>query len=138
MTDQSTLTINPTYADLLTHAGVDILATTEFGAYQGDYLFAVRQDGRHGIAIVGYGSCSGCDELENLLSSNWHWKTWPDEEYRKVTEFAHDLAGRIDWGDKRHLTEKLLGPDSYMRWYRHEKDFEAKMQQVLAAIPDGE
>lgn len=138
MNTRDTLTISPSYADLLTHAGITVLAQETFGQYQGDYLFAVREGDAYGAVIVGYGSCSGCDELEAMLSGNWQWNGWPDNEYRAITQLAADLVKRIHWGDRTELHEDLLGEGSYMRWYRHDEGFEDSMRRILALIPDSE
>lgn len=138
MSNQKTLTTDPSYGDLLTHTGLTVLNQETFGSYQGDYLFTVTDGTRHGIVIVGYGSCSGCDELEHLLSGSFHWDGWPEAQYREVTQFAQDLAKRVHWGDRTQLTEYLLGDDSYMRWYRHDDGFEESSRKALSFIPEGE
>ena len=58
------------YEMLVKSMGYDIDSQETFGSYQGDIIFVVwdRPNALRGILICGYGSCSGCDAIEAIIS----------------------------------------------------------------------
>lgn len=57
------------YTDLAAFHG-DVVADVTLGSYSGDMLFILRDraTGLYGYVSTGYGSCSGCDELQHIMS----------------------------------------------------------------------
>lgn len=54
----------PSYEDCLEAAGAEVLCSEEFGDYQGTSWARVIYEGIEGWVSWGFGSCSGCDDLE--------------------------------------------------------------------------
>lgn len=65
------------HQDILKREGFDIISFEEFGYYQGDYASIVAKDGKIGLAVIGYGSCGGCDALLDIKENTSYA---PDEE----------------------------------------------------------
>lgn len=87
------------YDDLLRASGHEIVESEEFGAYQGDFVFLLRKAGRYGIAVVGYGSCSGCDALQAAEPSG-DVSADDEQAQRQLAEvqaLADQLAGEVVW-----------------------------------------
>lgn len=109
---------------LVSEWGYEIIDSRFCGDYHGDYV-ALLDDGlRLGLAVVGYGSCSGCDALQACESpeevaglsegvrSDVRWFATPAEfaayvedrtdtgtdwywYEREINEFLVELAGRF-------------------------------------------
>jgi len=81
------------------------------GDYQGTLLYVIGaanyQPSTYWYVKVGYGSCSGCDTLESILSGNWGHETeeekkaWKDEAVSKLMTLAlHIVQGLKLMGDE--------------------------------------
>ena len=81
------------------------------GDYQGTLLYvigaAIYQPSTYWYVKVGYGSCSGCDTLESILSGNWGHETeeekkaWKDEAVSQLMTLAlHIVQGLKLMGDE--------------------------------------
>jgi hypothetical protein len=121
------------YRDLVEYTGLTVLAEQEFGSYQGDLVFIVRDDdGRTGAVVVGYGSCTGCDALQDV--------TWDDDwdkpaaqaiaDNERTQDLAWSIRRDVKWGTADELRAAL---DSDLEWYRHEEGFAAALDKALEA-----
>lgn len=92
------------YGGLLEAKGLTVMGSEDFGDYQGDTIFHVRDTaGRDGILIQGYGSCSGCDALEAALSAGENWTPDPVA----VEALADQMVAMIFWNDEGDLLPRL-------------------------------
>lgn len=76
------------YDDILEYFA-DILISVSDKDYQGDtrYLIRDREDGRIGISIIGWGSCTACDELQGC------------ESFEELEELILHIVNSIKWFD---------------------------------------
>lgn len=65
----------------------EVLAETEWGSYQGDSLYLVKDGDRFGVLTFGWGSCSGCDALRAV------------EDQADLDKVQDDLENGIRWFD---------------------------------------
>ena len=54
-----------TYGEIVKSFGYEVVAEEDFGDFQGDFCYILKDGNRIGYLIVGYGSCSGCDALQD-------------------------------------------------------------------------
>jgi hypothetical protein len=86
------ITEYPSYEQIVNSWGWPVEAFETFGSYQGDHL-ALLQEGqmRFGLIVFGYGSCSGCDWLEDVAP-------WDDEgDWQGVIDLSAKLREDIHW-----------------------------------------
>ncbi len=107
-----------TYSSLLSR---HFLYVTEIvtGSYQGDLVFRVEdEDGRVGYLVWGYGSCSGCDELE---------AAYGDEAAESA--IAEDMANAVFFGTEQEIRDHALTKDGN-RWYAYNEE----VRQAIDAL----
>ena len=120
--------VRPTYATLIASMEVERLVEVSDDDYQGDTRLLLRQNGRYGYLCFGWGSCSGCDALED--ATPWDSPYVNDE----VIHLRDNLWNQIVWHET--ATDML----SYFRtkdWnldYRHDKKFSQQVENRLEAI----
>lgn len=91
-----------TYADLLVASGLTIEVSEEFGDYQGDAIAVVKdEDGRLGIAVWGYGSCSGCDHLQNIAMG------FDDDFWIAADKYAQEMRDSAVWANDGESLQEL-------------------------------
>ena len=74
------------YEDLIDSMELDILFEKHDDDYSGDYRYLIEnKDNKIGILVFGYGSCSGCDELEACNS------------HKEVVKIRNKLYNSIVW-----------------------------------------
>lgn len=84
------------YQQALEAAGAIVHAYEMFGSYQGDWWAKVTlPDGRNGFVRGSYGSCSGCDALQNMFGYSFGKEDWDanvtvftDDEYERIVDFG--------------------------------------------------
>jgi hypothetical protein len=84
------------YTQLVKSIGVEILNEAEFGDYQGDIIFTVRDRRKHGILVCGFGSCSGCDAIQSITE----YDRLDEKKIGDLTALRDQLAGSIYWGEE--------------------------------------
>lgn len=73
------------YGDAISKGkGLELVFYKTYGSYQGDWIIVAKNDTEYFIFKGYYGSCSGCDELENFEDYRCD-NFWTDE---KLKEFA--------------------------------------------------
>lgn len=102
------------YADLLRSAGLEIKREEEFGYYQGDLVFLVSDGERTGLLIQGYGSCSGCDALEDA-------HPWDDGgDFTNLAALRDQMVADVVWpgpdGLLAALEARIADPDRDNWW----------------------
>lgn len=81
------------------------------GDYQGTLVYVIASSGyqpdEYWYVKVGYGSCSGCDTLENILSGNWgheneaEAQAWKKDAIDQLMTLAlHIVQGLKKMGDE--------------------------------------
>lgn len=97
----------------------------DLGYYQGDYVALVTEDigygsgDRWGFLVIGYGSCSGCDELDAA------------DTVEDMLKIATDMVERIRWfstldGAKAYITSD----EQVLEWHAHESGWPAFVDSV--------
>ena len=94
-----------------------VRAFANLGSYQGDYVYLIQDGDRWGTAIIGYGSCSGCDAYEGAA--------WDDEiavqdgkEPTAVDSLRRDLQSNVRWFDSLdEARQYLLGDERQLQWW---------------------
>jgi hypothetical protein len=121
------------YRDLIEFTGLEVVADHVFGSYQGDLLFVVKDGDRTGAVVVGYGSCSGCDALEDADKFEDWDKPAPDviAGNERMQELAWSIRRDVKWGTATELRAAL---DNDLEWYRHEDDFTAALDKALPTL----
>lgn len=74
-----------TYHEIVESFGA-VKATESTDDYQGDTVFAIENGGLFGFGEFGWGSCSGCDALEDACGDS-----------AKIANVRNDIGGGIDW-----------------------------------------
>lgn len=119
-----------TYRELVERS-YSVIDEAVFGTYQGDYVFLVEGESSYGIVIAGYGSCTGCDALEDALYGN-PYSSGPD--LAALDSIAEDLRNSAHFGTVDELREYLLGKDGALRWHYHEDGFREAVEGLLAKV----
>lgn len=92
--------------------------------YQGDSRLLYDEDGRIGVLIFGWGSCSGCDALQAC------------DSLEDVQELCNRLQESIKWfGDKEQALDYFKNHDwkGDYSWYQTEtKEFISKCIEYLS------
>lgn len=112
---------SPTYRDLIDSMQVTVIFEYEVGDYQGDTMYLLQQGwNKYGYLHIGWGSCSGCDALQDVIDYDW-----PQSKPR-VEEFRDELFSRIEWFDSKEAVEKFL------REHDWDGDYIGKMGRAFA------
>jgi len=98
------------YRPLLESFGYEILIQIDDHDYQGDSRLLYFDEGRYGILVFGWGSCSGCDSLQacssyedidELRDRLFHEIKWFDNASDCLEYFEkHDWEGDFSWHDE--------------------------------------
>lgn len=120
---------SPSYPELLEASGLTVERCEYFGSYQGDAIAIVSDGQRQGIAIWGYGSCSGCDHLQAITP----WGE--DADWQPVNDYADEMRAGVHWpeddagvsGLARHILANATD------WYIYDE----KMKRWLEILASG-
>lgn len=108
-----------TYEDLVESLEYEVLKEERFGDYEGDLLFVLRDGGKYGYVVIGYGSCSGCDNLEGRLG----YDGWTQESHEAVTELRDEIHRSIRWADSLEDLLTLMTPEQTdIHWYGNDDE----------------
>lgn len=123
------------YEDIVRSWGHEVVAFDTTGSYQGDHEALLRDsDGRYGITVIGYGSCSGCDHLEAIQPYDY-----ADEsgDWSEVVKYRDELAGEVTWfdapSDAAAWIDARLNPDG-THWWSHDEEIRAVLTRYRAVI----
>ena len=112
----------PSYEELVDSMEYDVITKEDIGSYQGDYLYFLKDTDRYGLLVFGYGSCSGCDSLQDC----------GNEE--DVTSLRNDIESNIKWFDSKKAVIKFITNTEdkpFKDWYWKEEDADKFFGQVL-------
>ena len=99
----------------------EVLVRVDDKDYQGDSRVLYHRDGRYGLFVFGWGSCSGCDSLRAC-------KTFAD-----VAQLIDELENNIKWFDtlselKTYVADDELQSHSY---HYHCEEWQAFRKAVV-------
>ena len=73
--------------------------------YQGDSRILLESEGRYGLLIFGWGSCSGCDALQSCGN------------YDEVDKLIDEMRGDVKWfGTKADVNKYVTEKDWELEW----------------------
>lgn len=144
--------VNISHQEILERKGFKIDAFEVFGDYQGDYAAIVEKDGKVGLTIIGYGSCSGCDALQAIQP--WVWEPKREEfsseaayeesvnKYEnQMAAYREELQGYADnierntlFGSYEELKNAITGDDGKIKWYSSDEGFDKSKASLIAAL----
>lgn len=142
------------HQDILKREGFDIISFEEFGYYQGDYASIVAKDGKIGLAVIGYGSCGGCDALLDIKENTSYapdeedFKNNPKEAEESLKKYKEDLAesqellqdyansisNNVRYGTYEELKNHITGEDNVIKWYSSDAGFAEARKNLLDAL----
>lgn len=112
------------YDELVTSRGAEIIAAESDDDYQGDTYYLLKDGDQFGYLVVGWGSCSGCDALEDAQ----------DRSFAEVQELRDSLINDILWGAAAEILAHIEGRDEANDWYVRQQTyrrFKARALNVL-------
>lgn len=102
------------YEDIVKSWGYEVLAFETFGSYQGDHLALLRGPMGHGLLVMGYGSCSGCDHLQGIAP-------WNDsDDWSPVLDFAAQLHNSIEWRPDAERLRDYIDENPEKSWWSYD------------------
>jgi hypothetical protein len=118
------------YGQLIGSRFCTVLSSSSMGEYEGDEFYIVEQanerwgDGvRYGFVSVGYGSCSGCDDLQGADDAN------------EVNELAERIYKSIKWfATLDELKAHLDVMDAANEWYMNDDDWPQAKAELIAGL----
>lgn len=106
--------------DIVKGWGLEILDHKRFGDYQGDDAYLLRNlNGEVGLAVIGYGSCYGCDAFMYLCDNARESGDWTE-----VVEYSRTLLDSVYWKDSK---EELMAwvnesADNGYNWWSYDTE----------------
>lgn len=107
---------HPDYEGIVESWGYEITDAQAFGSYQGDILYLLKDGDRHGLVVIGYGSCSGCDALEAVAPRG------NDDDWSPIIELAAELKRDIHWEDTHKALMKWVNTNPENHWWAYDDD----------------
>lgn len=98
------------YQDLVDSMEVNVLLEEHDNDYQGDSYYLLKKGREYGILIFGWGSCSGCDELEACYGDR-----------KGATRLRDDLWSSIVWMSKPDMRKYVNEKDWSLDYYYYER-----------------
>lgn len=116
------------YSDIVADWGYEILAHKTFGEWQGDLVYLLSHGNRIGLAVIGYGSCTGCDAL--LAADDWG-RTGPWRECEPIMELSRSLRESVRWfNDRAGLLAWLETVENRNDWWFYDADVLAYVREL--------
>lgn len=114
---------NYDYGPLLESFGYDILVRVDDDDYQGDSRLLFKDGQRFGLMTFGWGSCSGCDALQDC------------DTQAEVDELRSFLHASIHWEPSakamlKHISEK----DWELEWCYHTEEHSTYLAKCIMAL----
>lgn len=136
-----TIEEDASYDEALKRLGYEILAWEVFGSWQGDYAAIVEKDDRLGFVVIGYGSCSGCDSLQDV---GWYFFGYDEENNenaikkdKQLRALIKEVEKEIVWGTPSELVRKILVGNRWsegIQWHRDDDGFKESRRALVEAV----
>lgn len=108
------------YETLIESFEIESLITVEDNDYQGSSYILLRNNNNYGILIFGWGSCSGCDTLQDITDSYSNSNQVTKIEILKnLNDFRNELYESITWRSRDEIEEYMRTKDFGLEWYGH-------------------
>jgi hypothetical protein len=110
------------YDEIVRSWGFEVLAFDTCGDYQGDHVALLADGERRGFIVIGYGSCSGCDELDAAKPAD------EDGDWSGVERIREELRGEIHWEPTATVLADYIEADigksgaNGTEWYWYDED----------------
>jgi hypothetical protein len=101
------------YDDLIRSFEVQVLLEVTDNDYQGDTRLILRDGNRFGLLTFGWGSCSGCDALQQDLYQGTD----------AVQELRDLMWSQIHWEDSASALHDYIAQKDWALDYSYNKDF---------------
>jgi hypothetical protein len=106
--------------------GFRVLLEEWVGDFAGDILFLVKdQKDTFGLIVAGYGSCSGCDVMQDVNG--------PKEE----CEVAEGCLDESLCGTLEEIAAHIEAERAENRWWRKDRDVDLKIKQWTEVMKEG-
>ena len=114
----------PEYRSLIDSMEYNVLVEVTDDDYQGDSRFLLKDPStnKYGYLIFGWGSCSGCDALEDCHS------------IEEVTQLRDELHAGITWFTTKEETKMFFETHDWKGDYMHEEDTEEFVKIAMARL----
>lgn len=111
------------YDSMVASAGT-IVKDWNIGDYQGDFVYLLKNEDKFGFVVVGYGSCSGCDALENCSNQE------------QVDQLKESIINDIFWGTAEEVKKYITNEDAN-RFYFYEDDWKDVRKELIEVLSNG-
>lgn len=108
-----------TYERLVELGAGTVVVTEMIGDYQGDYHFLVKDGENYAHVVTGYGSCSGCDALQDC------------DDFAEIADLGNSICTGIIWRTREEILKHIEEHDAEGSWYGKEKEQWASFQQEV-------
>lgn len=106
----------PDYEQIVRSWGWTIAANKTFGMYQGDEVYVLRDGERCGLVVIGYGSCSGCDELDAVAP-------WGDDgDWSEVIALSDRLRSEVHWEPSTDDLRRWIDVNPENDWWQFDSE----------------
>lgn len=117
------------YDKLATLFGLPILYSWEEPYYQGDAFFVLQgEDGRLGLMVYGFGSCSVCDALQACSTT------------QDVADLANEMLEETRWFDDKDAMRAFINdPESKLNdWWMNDRAITKNIRNWIDGVPNEE
>lgn len=109
-----------TYEGLVELGAGAVIVKEMIGDYQGDYHFLVKDGEKYAHVVTGYGSCSGCDALQDC-----------EDSFSEMAELGNAICDSVVWKSQEEMMKHIEEHDVGGSWYGQEKEQWASFQQQV-------
>lgn len=106
--------ISDNYDMLVDSFGIESLIHVDDDDYQGSTYILLRDGNRYGILIFGWGSCSGCDTLQDITDNRNKIQVLKD-----LNEYRDEMYDSITWRSRHEMIDYISAKDFKLEWYGH-------------------
>ena len=118
-----------TYKDIVKSWGWTIVHFETFGSYQGDHLALLHRGTETGLMVFGYGSCSGCDELQGVTP--WAHDDEP-ADWSPVINLATRLRDSVHWEPSQDALRRWVDETPENHWWSYNDEIASWLNRTLS------
>lgn len=126
------------YEHMVRSWGFTVLSFDTCGSYQGDHCVLLADGERRGFTMIGYGSCTGCDELEGIRPYDWT----TDEgspDWGPVIDLSERLKAGVHWEPSstalaEWLESMLVSEGKGTDWFWYDDDVKAVTRRYVTYL----